>query len=247
MSAEEAPNALEQFAIRYYTDAPDIFGYNLNFTNSSLLLVIAAFLVIAFCTLGMRKASLVPGRLQGLVEMTYEMVANTIRDSVGNEGRQYFPFIFTTFMLVMVCNLISLAPHSFAVTSHIAVTFALASVIFIAITCIGFAKHGLHFLGLFLPEGTPLWMAPLMILIELFSYLARPISLSIRLAANMTAGHIILFVVGGFVTKLAWYFGWAPMVFLIGFTGFEVFIAILQAYIFTILTCIYLNDAIHLH
>lgn len=243
----ENHNPLEQFTIRYYTDELELFGFNLNLTNSTLFMVLSVIAVMIFTSIGIKKRALVPGRWQSLVEVVYEMVAATIRDNVGNEGRQYFPFIFTTFMFVLACNLMGMMPYSFAVTSHIAVTFALAGFIFLAVTVIAILKHGTKFFGFFLPHGTPWWIAPLMIFIELFSYLARPVSLSIRLAANMMAGHIMLKVVAGFVISLGWLFGWAPLAFLVGFSGFEVFIAILQAYIFTVLTCIYLNDAIHLH
>lgn len=247
MSGGENHSPLAQFAIHYYTDAPNVLGMNLNLTNSTLFLFLSFLSVVVFCSLGMKKRALVPGRLQSMVEILYEVVAATIRDNVGNEGRQYFPFIFTVFMLVLFCNLMGMMPYSFAVTSHIAVTFALAAMIFIGVTLIALIKHGAKFFGFFLPHGTPWWIAPLMIFIEIFSYLARPVSLSIRLAANMMAGHIMLKVVAGFVISLGVLFGWAPLAFLVVFSGFEVFIAMLQAYIFTVLTCIYLNDAIHLH
>lgn len=247
MSGGENHSPLEQFAIHYYTDVPNVLGMNLNLTNSTLFLFLSFLSVVFFCSLGMKKRSLVPGRLQSMVEILYEVVAATIRDNVGNEGRQYFPFIFSVFMLVLFCNLMGMMPYGFAVTSHIAVTFALAAMIFIGVTLIALVKHGTKFFGFFLPHGTPWWIAPLMIFIEIFSYLARPVSLSIRLAANMMAGHIMLKVVAGFVISLGVLFGWAPLGFLVVFSGFEVFIAMLQAYIFTVLTCIYLNDAIHLH
>ncbi len=247
MATEEHHNPLEQFSIHYYTDALHFMGLNLNLTNSSLFMALSVLAIMVFMVIGTKKHALVPGRMQSLVEVLYEMVANTIRDNVGNEGRQYFPFIFTVFMFVLACNLMGMMPYSFAVTSHIAVTFSLAALIFLGVTLIAIIKHGKKFFGFFLPHGTPWWIAPLMVFIELFSYLARPVSLSIRLAANMMAGHIMLKVVAGFVISLGWLFGWAPLAFLVGFTGFEIFIAILQAYIFTVLTCIYLNDAIHLH
>lgn len=243
----EAHNPLHQFAIRYYTDMPDILGMNLNFNNSALFMAISAFAILAFLTIGMRKRAVVPGRLQSMAEISYELVANMLRDNVGSEGRKYFPFIFTVFMFVLTCNLVGMMPYSFTVTSHIAVTFALAMVIFLGVTLIALIKHGTHFFGFFLPHGTPWWMAPLMIFIELFAYIARPISLSIRLAANMMAGHTMLKVIAGFILGLGFVLGWAPIALLVVLTGFEIFVAILQAYIFTVLTCVYLNDAIHLH
>jgi F-type H+-transporting ATPase subunit a len=245
--SSEAHNPLNQFAIRYYTDAPEVFGLNLNFNNSSLFVLIAAIAIILFLTVGMKKRALVPSRLQSMAEISYELVANMVRDNVGNEGRKYFPFIFTTFMFVLTCNLLGMVPYGFTVTSHIAVTFAMASVIFIGVTLIAIIRHGTKFFSSFLPQGTPWWMAPLMIFIELFAYLARPISLSIRLAANMMAGHTMLKVLAGFIFSLGFLLGWAPIALLIVLTGFEIFVAVLQAYIFTVLTCVYLNNAIHLH
>lgn len=240
-------NPLEQFAIHYYTDVPNVFGLNLNLTNSSLFITISAAFIVLFLAVGMKRRALVPGRLQSMVEMSYEMVASMLRDNVGNEGRQYFPFIFTLFMFVLTCNLMGMLPYSFTVTSHIAVTFALSIFIFIAVTVIAIAKHGTKFFGFFLPHGTPWWMAPLMVFIELFAYVARPFSLSVRLAANMMAGHTMLKVIAGFVIALGFTLGWAPIALLVVLTGFEIFVAVLQAYIFTVLTCVYLNDAIHLH
>ncbi len=247
MSEGTAHNPLHQFAIKYYTNAPEIAGLNLNFSNASLFMVFILLAVSVFLIGGMKKRALIPGRWQSMAEMTYEIVANMIKDNVGNDGRKYFPFIFSTFMFVLFANLLGMLPYSFTVTSHIAVTFAMAMVIFLGVTIIAIARHGTHFFGFFLPKGTPWWMAPLMIFIELFAYLARPVSLSIRLAANMMAGHTMLKVIAGFVLGLGWALGWAPIALLVALTGFEIFVAILQAYIFTVLTCVYLNDAIHLH
>jgi len=245
MSANHNP--LEQFAIHYFTDVPEVMGMNLNFSNSSLFMVLVVLAVSAFMILSMKKKSLIPGRWQSMAELSYEMVANTIKSNVGNEGRDYFPLIFTVFMFVLVSNLAGMLPYSFTVTSHIAVTFTLASFIFLGVTLIAILKHGVKFFGFFLPHGTPWWMAPLMVFIELFAYLARPVSLSIRLAANMMAGHTMMKVIAGFVVGLGFALGWAPLALLVVLTGFEIFVAILQAYIFTVLTCVYLNDAIHLH
>ncbi len=239
-------NPLDQFKIHYFTNFPEVAGMNLNFTNSALFMVLALGLVAAFMSLSMRGRALVPGRWQSMAEMSYEFVANMVRDNVGSEGRKYFPFIFTLFMFIVALNVLGLMPYSFTATSHIAVTFALAAFIFLAVTFIAIYRHGLKFFGFFLPHGTPWWLAPLMIFIELFAYLARPISLSVRLGANMMAGHTMLKVIAGFVTAMG-VFGIVPLAFLMVLSGFELFVAILQAYIFTVLTCVYLNDSIHLH
>ncbi|MBI1276089.1 F0F1 ATP synthase subunit A [bacterium] len=245
MSAGHSP--LAQFEIKPLYELPLLFGYDISFTNASLFMVLAAASVMLFVALGMRTLELLPGRLQSTVEMSYEFIANMIRDNVGAKGVKYFPFIFTIFMFVLACNLLGMIPYSFTVTSHIAVTFAMAGFIFIMVTLIAFIKHGTHFLAFFLPKGTPWWMAPMMYLIELFAYLARPISLSVRLAANMLAGHTMLKVIAGFVIMLGVIGGWAPLALLVVLSGFEIFIAVLQAYIFTVLTCVYLNDALNLH
>ncbi len=237
---------LSQFEVSTIIPMPPLAGYNIDFTNSALFMCLAVVFVFAFMFFGMRRRALVPGRWQCAAEMTYEMVAGIVKDTVGQEGKQYFPLIFSLFMFVLFCNLLGMVPYSFTVTSHIIVTFALALFVFLTVTLIGFVRHGLHFLHLFVPAGVPLWLAPLLIPIEIISYLARPITLSIRLAANMTAGHILLKVVAGFVSMLG-LFGVVPLLLLVGLIGFEFFIALLQAYIFTILTCVYLHDAVHMH
>jgi len=239
---------LAQFDVYPLIEMPRLAGYNIDFTNASLFMAISGLFALLFLGLGMRGRALVPGRWQSMVEMTYGFVASTVKDNVGKEGKAYFPFIFSLFMFVVMCNLVGMIPFSFTVTSHIIVTFALAAAIFIGVTLLAIYKHGLiKFLKFFLPHGTPWWMAPMMYLIELFSYLARPISLSVRLMANMMAGHTMLKVIAGFVVSLGLIGGWAPLALLVVLTGFEIFVAILQAYIFTILTCVYLNDALHLH
>jgi F-type H+-transporting ATPase subunit a len=239
---------LAQFEVYPLIEMPALAGYNIDFTNASLFMALASIGALMFLSLGMRGRALVPGRWQAMVEMTYGFVANTVKDSVGKEGKAYFPLIFSLFMFVLFCNLIGMVPFSFTVTSHIVITFALAIAIFIGVTLLAIYKHGLgKFLKFFLPHGTPWWMAPMMYLIELFSYLARPVSLSVRLMANMMAGHTMLKVIAGFVVSLGVLGGWAPLALLVVLTGFEIFVAILQAYIFTVLVCIYLNDALHLH
>ena len=236
---------LEQFEINPIIPL-QIGGADVSFTNSALYMAIAAVLCAGFMVLGMRRGAIVPGRLQCAVELSYEFIANLLRDTVGSEGRQYFPFVFTIFMFVLFGNLLGMTPYSFTFTSHIIVTFAMAFVIFVGVTVLGFVKHGFHFFSFFVPPGTPLPLYPLLIPIEIISYLSRPISLSVRLFANMLAGHTLLKVIAGFIGLLG-VFGILPLVFVIALTGLEVLIAFLQAYVFAILTCLYINDALHLH
>ena len=219
---------------------------DLSYTNSALFMTIALVLAGSFLILATRRGALVPGRWQSLAEISYEFVANMIRDNVGHEGRKYFPLIFSLFMFVLFGNLLGLIPYSFTYTSHIIVTFAMAAVVFVGVTIIGFKKHGLHFLSFLMPAGVPLFMAPLIVPIEILSYFTRPVSLSLRLFANMTAGHTMLKVFAGFVALLG-VFGVVPLLLVAALTGLELIIAFLQAYVFTILTCVYLNDALHLH
>lgn len=242
--AAEGHSPLEQFAIERLVPL-DIGGIDVSVTNSSVFMVIIVALVTAFLTLSMRGRNLVPGRWQSMAELSYELVARMVRDNAGSEGRQYFPFIFTLFIFILFANLIGLVPYSFTVTSHIIVTFALALVVFLGVTVIGFIKHGASFLKLFVPSGVPVFLLPLIVIIEILSYLTRPISLSVRLFANMMAGHTMLKVFGGFVVALGVLGGWAPLAFIIALTGLELGIAFLQAYVFAILTCIYLHDALH--
>ena len=201
---------------------------------------------ITFLILGMRRNEMIPGRWQSMAEMSYEFIANMIRENVGAEGRKYFPFIFTLFMFILVGNLVGMIPFAYTFTSQIIVTFVMAATIFIGVTVIGLVRHGLHFFSLFVPSGTPLILAPLLIPIEVISYFVRPVSLSVRLFANMMAGHTMMKVFGGF-TVLLGVLGVAPIILLVALTGFEIMVAVLQAYVFTVLTCLYLNDAIHLH
>lgn len=240
---------MEQFAIKPIIPL-EIGGINISFTNSAVMMVIAVAAITLFLTLSVRSRALVPGRWQSMAELCYEFVAGMLRDNVGSEGRKYFPFVFTLFMFVLFGNLLGMIPGSFTFTSHIIVTFALAFVVFVGVTVIGFARHGLHFFRMFFPEGAPLATAVILVPIELISYFSRPVSLSVRLFANMTVGHIILKVMGGFVVSLGAFYlipGIVPLAFLFGVTLLEFLIALLQAYIFTILSCIYLHDAIHMH
>ncbi len=238
-------NPIEQFKIKPLIPI-EVGGIDISFTNSALMMVIVVALASLFLTLSVRSRALVPGRWQSLAEVTYEFVANMIRDNVGSEGRKYFPFIFSLFMFVLLGNLLGMIPMAFTFTSHIIVTFAMAAVVFIGVTIIGFARHGTHYLRMFFPHGAPLATAVILIPIELISYLSRPFSLAVRLFANMTVGHIILKVIAGFVVALG-VFGVVPLAFLAGITVLEFGIAVLQAYVFTILSCIYLNDAINMH
>jgi F-type H+-transporting ATPase subunit a len=240
------PDPMHQFEIKRLINL-DFLGFDASFTNSALFMVIAAALITLFTVFAMRRGSLVPGRLQSMAEMSYEFVANMVRDNVGTDGMKYFPFIFTLFMFVLALNMLGMVPYSFTVTSHIIVTFALAAFIFIGVTLIGFWKHGVKFLKFFVPSGVPFVMLPLLVVIEIISYLTRPLSLSVRLFANMMAGHTMLKVFGSFVVALGLLGGWAALAFMVAFTGLELLVAFLQAYVFAILTCIYLNDALHMH
>jgi F-type H+-transporting ATPase subunit a len=224
----------------------EIGDVDISLTNSSAFMIAAVAVVTLFLTLSMRSGKLVPGRWQSMAELSYEFIANMVRDNVGRDGRQYFPFIFTLFMFILAGNLLGMLPYAYTFTSQIVVTFGLAFVVFIGVTIIGLVRHGTHFFTYFFPYGAPLWMAPLLVPIEVISYLSRPVSLSVRLFANMMAGHTMMKVFGGFTVALA-FFGFAPLAMIIALTGFEILVAFLQAYVFTVLTCIYLHDAIHLH
>lgn len=241
----EKHSPLEQFEIKELVPI-EIGGNNIAFSNSALMMVITISVILLLMLLGTRKRAMVPGRWQALAELCYEFVANLIRDTVGNEGRKYFPFVFSIFMFILVGNMLGMVPYSFTFTSHIAVTFAMAMVVFTGVTILGFAKHGIKFFSFFVPPGVPVWMWPLMIPIEVISYLSRPVSLAMRLFANMLAGHTLLKVFAGFVPALG-AAGILPLAFVGALTGLEFLIAFLQAYVFAILTCLYINDALHLH
>ncbi|MFO1128003.1 MAG: F0F1 ATP synthase subunit A [Rhodospirillales bacterium] len=223
-----------------------IGGLDASFTNSALFMLIAVTLITLFLVLSMRRRALVPGRVQSVAELAYEFIGGMIRTNVGREGRPYFPFIFSLFYFILVGNMLGMMPYGFTFTSHLAVTLGMALVVFIGTTVIGFAKHGLHFLSFFLPHGTPIGLAPLLIPLEIMSYCFRPVSLSLRLFANMTAGHTLLKVFAGFVVSLG-ILGAIPLLAVIGLTGLEFLVAFLQAYVYTVLACIYLNDALHMH
>ncbi|MBM3643735.1 MAG: F0F1 ATP synthase subunit A [Alphaproteobacteria bacterium] len=244
MAGNSSP--MEQFEIKRLVSLK-IGGLDASYTNSALWMTLVVILATVVFVIGTRQRALVPGRLQSAAEVGYEFIANMIRDNVGDAGRKYFPFIFTLFIFVLGCNALGMIPYSFTPTSHIVVTFALAAVVFIGVTVIGFARHGMHFFSFFLPKGVPAVLAPLLVVIEVISYFMRPVSLSVRLFANMLAGHTMLKVFGSFVVGMGIIGGWAPLAFIVALTGLELLIAFLQAYVFAILTCLYLNDAIHLH
>lgn len=238
---------LKQFEVKPLVDATfNIAGHEIHFTNSSLFMILAVLASVLFVKMGMRKGTLVPGRFQTLVEMTHDVVAGLVNENVGSEGQKYFGLIFSIFIFVLFGNLLGMIPYGFTFTSHIIVTFALALFIFLGVTVIGLIKHGKHFFSFFLPEGVPIYIIPIFVPIEVISYLTRPISLSVRLFANMLAGHTLMKMLAIFTVSLG-AFGFLPMLFNMVMIGFEVFVALLQAYIFTLLSCLYLNDALHLH
>lgn len=251
--AEGHHSPLEQFSIE--TLVPfKLFGLDASFTNSSLFMVIAVAAVTLFMAFGMRPKAVVPGRFQASVEMFYDFVAGLVQENIGSAGKRYFPLVFSLFMFVLFCNLLGLLPVSptksgFTVTSHIIVTFAMALFVFVLATVVGFMHHGIHFLSFFVPKGVPALLLPLMVPIEVMSYFIRPITLSVRLFANMVAGHVMLAVIGGFVFSLGGVFfllGGIPLAAVVAIFALELLIACLQAYVFAVLTCIYLNDAIHM-
>ncbi len=220
---------------------------DLSFTNASLFMVLSSLVILIIFNLGSKKNNLIPNKLQLLSELSYSFVAKMINDTAGSKAKPYFAFIFSLFMFVLFCNMLGMVPYAFTVTSHIIVTFVLAAFIFIGVTIIGFVKHGFGYLKLFVPSGVPIVLLPLIVIIEIISYLSRPISLSVRLFANMMAGHTMMKVFGGFVISLGVVGGWLPLSFSVALTGLEILVAFLQAYVFAILTCIYLNDALNLH
>ena len=228
-------------------------GRSVNFTQSSLMMVFASGLVLALLYLGMRPRAVVPGRLQSAAEMAYQSLMSMATNTIGPEGKRYFPFVFTLFFFVLMGNLLGLLPYSFTYTSHIAVTAALAVLVIVVVTVVALSIHGLHFFSYFFPAGAPKWLAPLIVPVEIISYLSRPVSLSIRLFANMVAGHVMFEVFASFVLLLAGAGALgvvgavAPLAINVVLVGFELLVAALQAYVFAILTCIYLHDAVHLH
>jgi len=238
---------MHQFEVYRIGPEINLGTVNLSFTNASLFMIISAITILFLLFLGTKKKLLIPSKTQFITEMSYTFIAKMINDTAGSGAKSFFPFIFTLFMFVLFCNMIGMLPYSFTVTSHIIVTFMLAATVFIGVTIIGFIKHGIKYLELFVPKGVPIILLPLIIVIEIISYLSRPVSLSVRLFANMMAGHTMLKVFGGFVISLGLLGGWLPLGFSVALTGLEILVAFLQAYVFAILTCIYLNDALNLH
>lgn len=228
-------------------------GATLNFSNSNLFMVLAALLTLLLLWVGMRPRAMVPGRLQSAAEMAYEATMSMCVDTIGPEGRAFFPFVFTLFFFILFGNLFGVFPYDFTFTSHIVVTLALTLVVFFLSTAVGLYYHKLHFFSYFVPSGVPGVLLPLLVPIEVLSYLSRIISLSVRLFANMMAGHVMLEVFGAFVVLLAgagvifWIPSALSLAVLVALIGFEILVAALQAYVFAILTCIYLHDAVHLH
>lgn len=237
---------LAQFEIRELAPI-EIGGLNLSYTNSALWMTIAVALAALLFVAGTRGRAMAPGRLQSVVELSYEFVANMVRDNAGADARPYFPFVFTLFVFILFGNLLGMIPYGFTFTSHIIVTFAMAAVVFVGVTVIGFARHGAGFLRFFVPAGVPAPLLAILVPIEVLSYFVRPVSLSLRLFANMMAGHTMLKVFGGFVVALGVIGGWAPLALIVALTGLEIGIALLQAYVFAVLSCLYLNDALHMH
>jgi F-type H+-transporting ATPase subunit a len=229
----------------------EIGGVDFSFTNSSGFMAAAAIAAGAFLFFGSANRALVPTRLQSMAEMSYEFVANMLRDSAGSHGMKFFPFVFSLFMFVLFGNLLGLFPYFFTITAQIIITAALSLLVIGTVIVYGFMKHGLRFLNLFVPSGVPGVLLPLVVLIEVVSFLSRPVSLSVRLFANMLAGHITLKVFAGFVTSLAAFgaIGIAgavlPLAMTVALTALELLVAVLQAYVFAVLTCMYLNDALH--
>src|SRR5437667_7727731 len=236
---------LEQFTIERLVPL-HIGKLDVSYTNSALLMTIAVVLITALTLLGTHKAALVPGRWQSVAEMAYEFVANMVDTNAGHGARDFFPFIFTLFMFILFSNLLGLVPYSFTVTSHIIVTFALAAVVFIGVTIVGIVRHGFHFLRLFVPEGVPVVLLVLLVPIELLSYFIRPFTLSVRLFAHMLAGHTLLAIFVGLAASVG-LFAIFPLGINVLLVALEVLVAVLQAYVFAILTCLYLSEAIHLH
>ena len=251
MAAEgKAIDALSQFEL---VPVLGLVGRSVGFSQSTAHMLLAVGLISGLMVWGMARGTVVPGRLQALAETAYDFVHGIVRGQVGEAGMRYFPFVFSIFMFVLFGNLLGMLPFAFTFTSHIAVTFALAALVFFLVTAVALAIHGTKFFGYFFPEGAPLWLAPIIIPVEIISYLSRPISLSVRLFANMVAGHVMLKVFATFVVLLGGlgavgpFIAAMPLAVNVALVGFEILVAFLQAYVFAMLTSIYLHDAVHLH
>jgi len=242
---------IHQFEIKTLFPIAHFGGVEIAFTNSALFMLVALLLIVLLMIGATAPRALVPGRLQAVAEMSYEFVASALRSAAGSEGMKFFPLVFSIFMFILVLNVMGIIPYTFTVTSHIIVTVAFALLVFLTVVIYGFWRNGLRFFKLFVPSGIPIYILPLVVFIEILSFLSRPVSHSVRLFANMLAGHITLKVFGGFVVMLGafGFLGWLgailPLGLTIALTALELLVAFLQAYVFAILTCIYLNDAIH--
>ena len=243
---------VEQFTIKNIIPI-EFMGYDISFTNASLFMVLSVIISISFLFFGIKRSKLIPNRWQSSVEILYEFVANMVKENVGKGGKSYFPFIFSLFMFILIGNLLGMVPYSYTFTSQIIVTITLALIIFVGVTIIAIIKHRLKFFTYFFPSGVPIGLAPLLIPIEIISYFMRPVSLSVRLFANMLAGHTMMKVFAGLIIMMTSASGFLkigatlPLIAVIGLTGLEFLVAALQAYVFSILTCMYLHDALHLH
>jgi F-type H+-transporting ATPase subunit a len=246
----QAIDALSQFELVPVLGA---LGHSVNFSQSNAHMVVACAVIVGLLMIGMASRALVPGRLQSLAEASYEFIEELTLNQIGEEGKRFFPFVFTLFMFILVGNMLGLLPYAFTFTSHIAVTATLAMIVFVLITVVALMLHGTKFFGYFFPEGAPIWLAPIIVPVEIVSYLSRPVSLSIRLFANMVAGHVMLKVFATFILMLAGlgtigvFAAVVPLAVNVALVAFEVLVAFLQAYVFAILTSIYLHDAVHLH
>jgi F-type H+-transporting ATPase subunit a len=242
---------IHQFAVNNLVEFGEFSGSTIAFTNSALFMVITVLSITAFLLFSTSSRGLVPGRMQSLAEMSYEFIAGILREAAGTEGMKFFPLVFSLFMFILFANLLGMVPYFFTVTAHLIVTVALALLVMTVVIGYGFYKNGLGFLKLFVPSGVPGYLLPLITLIEIISFLSRPISLSVRLFANMLAGHITLKVFAGFIVSLSAFgvagYGGAilPFLLIVALTALEILVAFLQAYVFAMLTCMYLNDAIH--
>ena len=243
---------IEQFHIVNFFALGKLGNAEIAFTNSALFMLIAVAGLTVFLVAGTAGGRAVPTRLQSAAELTYEFVVSMLRSTAGSEGMRFFPFVFTIFMFVLLLNMFGLIPYAFTVTSHIIITAALALTVFFTVLIYGLIRHGFHFFNLFVPKGVPIYILPMIVFIEVLSFISRPISHSVRLFANMLAGHIALKVFAGFIILLGgalgaigWAGGVLPFAMIVALTALEALVAFLQAYVFAILTCIYLNDAIH--
>jgi F-type H+-transporting ATPase subunit a len=240
-----AKGPLAQFVIERLVPI-HIGGYDISYTNAALLMTIAVALIALLLVGSTRRAALVPSRLQSMAELSYEFVAGMVNENVGHGGEEFFPLVFSIFMFILLGNLLGLIPFGYAFTSQVIVTTALALFVFLLATGVAFWKHGIRFLSFFFPPGAPVILAPILVPIEIISYLSRPVSLSLRLFANMMAGHTVMAVFAGFTAVLG-FFGFLPILVTSAVFALEIVIAVLQAYVFAILTCLYLHDSIHMH